>query len=398
VRRRNLARTVASAAQAVAPAASGVISLAAVRTAGVETWGGFLAAMVLVNLVAQVAAFGSREHLLRAFSRDPSGIRSAWQRNVAARAWLLLPGPCVFLAAGWSLGATALLVAWLAGVFVTRSHDPVIAYRRAFTVGLAIELGATAATTAAILALGGSLTVEALIAIHAAVAVGRAGILAAWFGVAAVPRRLPRLDIPELRAGWRFFALTFSGAVQSRVDLYVVAALLPAAALGEYGVLTGFVAIGQSLAAAVLTPIVPALYRLPRSRVVRVAVRTVAFGVPVTLAGTGAIWLGLELLYGIDLPRLAVAAAAAAMLPCFLYTPLVYLRFRDGREDAVIAISLLGLVVSLVGTLALAPQLGIAGAMLAAAFGQVAIAGGHVILTLRPRPRPAFASTPGSGS
>lgn len=390
MRPRSFRRAVASVAQTVAPAASGLVSILAVRTAGVETWGEFVAAMIVVTLAAQVANFGSRDYLLREFSREPGAIATAWRRNVAARAWLLVPGPVVFLATGARPSVAALLMVWLMATFLVRSYDPVVAYRRAFGFALVVELAATAVTSAVVLLVGRSLTAESLIATFALVTALRAASLIARFGLARLPRlpvRVPRPDIGELRSSWPFFVLTFSGALQSRVDLYVVAALLPAAALGTYGVLTSFVLLTQSTSAALLAPIVPQLYRLPRARVFAAATRLLAIGLPVTLAAITLTWLCLEWFYEIELSSSTLAAAWAAMLPSFLYAPFAYLWFREGRPRIVIGGSLVGLVVGLAGAIALAPGLGVAGAMVAAAASQASIAGFHLIAVLRGRSR-----------
>lgn len=384
MRRKQLGRTVASLARTAVPAAGAVISLLAVDAAGIATWGAFVGALVLVNLSAQVANFGSRDHLLREFSREPGAIRVAWQRNVVARAWLLPLGPVLFLASGSDLARTAAMTAWLLGLFVSQSHDAVVAYRRAFTFALSLELASVGLTSAAVLILGAALTPEDLIVVFALVAVLKAVTLAMRFRLFGPATWRLRPDLSEFHSSWPFFLLTFSGAVQARVDLYVVALLLPAAALGAYGVLTNFVLLVQSMAGALLAPVVPSLYRLARSSVLAVAARLFAGGVPLTLVAAATTWLCLETLYGIQLAPLTLIAAWAAMLPCFLYSPLVYLCFREGRQRAVVAASLLGAGIGLMGTLLLAPRLGIAGAMVSAAVAQAAIAGFHVARVLRP--------------
>ena len=392
-RRRLLRRTATSVAQASTPLATAAISLLAVRVAGVATWGAFLAALIIVRLAAQVANFGVRDHLLRDFSRAPGSLAEAWRRNVGGRSWLLLPGPVLFVATGAPPERVAVMTAWLVAIFVAQSYDPIVAYRRAFGVTLALEVVATAVTCLAILILGGGLTADALIAVSAGVAIARAVALAARFGGLGLGRIRPGLDLGELRAGGPFFALTFSGAIGSRVDLYVVAAVLAPAELGTYGLLTNFVLLVQSMAGALLAPIVPPLYRLARRGVVTGAVRLLAVGVPLTLLGTIGTWLCLRSLYGVEVGPVAIGAAWLAMLPCYLYLPLVYLLFREGRAGAVVAVNLLGIVVAGIGTAVLAPPLGIAGAMLAAAGAQVAIATGHVVLVLRPAPPPIPAAT-----
>jgi O-antigen/teichoic acid export membrane protein len=382
-RRRRIIRTVASVAQTGAQAASVAISLLAVQLAGIGTWGVFLAAMVLVRLCAQVANFGSRDRLLVEFAREPGRMAGSWQRNVAARAWLLALGPPVFLAAGADLPRAAAMTAWLVGLFVAQSYDSLVAYRRAFGFAFWLEVGGTVLTAGAILVRGAALTADDLILAFALIASLKATALAVRFG--AFTPRFGRPDPAELRRSWSFFLLTFSGALQARVDLYIVALLLPPEDLGAYGVLTNFVLLTQSLAGALLAPVLPLLYRLSRAGVWRSVVRMLVIGVPLTLAAATVTLICLELLYGIHPSPLAIAAAWAAMVPCFLFTPLVHFQFRRGEARLVVAGSVLGTVVSLAGTLALAPGLGIAGAMVAAALAQFGIAAFHVVLFQRNR-------------
>lgn len=364
------------------PVLSVLVSLLAIRNAGVDTWGAFVGAMVLVNLCAQVADFGSRDALVRAFSREPGAMTVAWRTAAASRVPLLVVGPIVFVIAGSEPVAVALMVMWLLGQFTARLHDGLVAYRRAFAYSLGVEVSAVGLTLAAVALSGRAISVTLLLA---------AFTIAAWLRAAAMIRRFDALrpgpgwvaSWAELRRSWPFFGLTFSGAVQSRVDLYVVAALLPAPMLGTYQVLTSFVLLGQSLAGALLGPIVPALYRLSRSGVLRGTRRLAFAGLAVATLGIAGTSVALDRLYGLSVPPGGLLAAWVAMLPAFAYLPLVHLAFRDGDERIVLAANLAGLGVAGVGALVLVPVLGLTGAMLASAAAQVAILALHLVRTVR---------------
>jgi O-antigen/teichoic acid export membrane protein len=190
-----------------------------------------------------------------------------------------------------------------------------------------------------------------------------------------------RFDPAELRRSWPFFALTFSGALQSRIDLYVVAALLAPAEVGAYQVLTAVVLLVQSLSGALLNPVAPALYRAARPAVVAGARRLLAVGVLVCTAGTVALVVGVAWLYDLALTPGLLGLSWLAMLPAFGYLPLVYLAFREGDERVVVAANVIGILLSGALALALAPRLGLPGAMASAAAGQAAILVIHVVRT-----------------
>jgi O-antigen/teichoic acid export membrane protein len=276
----------------------------------------------------------------------------------------------------------ALLTAWLLCQFTARMHDALVSYRRAFAFSLGVEVAAVGMTLAIVAVSGAAISVPLLLVAFTLAAWLRAIAMAARFDVLR-PGPGWRASRGELRRSWPFFGLTFSGALQSRIDLYVVAALLPDPVVGTYQVLTSFVLLVQSLAGALLGPIVPALYRLSRAGVRRGARRLGLAGLGVATAGIAVTWLAMTWLYHVDLPPGALLAAWIAMLPVYGYLPLIHLAFRDGDERIVLAANLAGIAVAGAGAVLLAPSLGLTGAMLAAAAAQVAILVLHVIRTAR---------------
>jgi O-antigen/teichoic acid export membrane protein len=167
--------------------------------------------------------------------------------------------------------------------------------------------------------------------------------------------------------------LTFSGALQSRIDLYVVAALLAPAEVGAYQVLTAVVLLVQSMSGALLNPVVPALYRAARPVVVAGARRLLFAGSLVCTAGALGLVGGAAWLYQLDFAPTLLGVSWLAMLPPFGYLPLVYLAFREGDERVVVIANVIGILLSGALALVLAPRFGLTGAMASAATGQAAI-------------------------
>jgi O-antigen/teichoic acid export membrane protein len=300
-------------------------------------------------------------------------------------------GPVAFLVLGSSVTLAAFLTIWLVALFAARIHDSVVVWQRAFGFALGVEFGAAIATVAGVLMLGAGATPELLVGLFAAVATGRALAHAVHFRVLRAGSGW-RFDPDELRRSWPFFALTFSGALQSRIDLYVVAALLAPAEIGAYQVLTAVVLLVQSMSGALLNPVVPALYRAARPQVIAGARRLLLTGVLVSTAGVVVLVLGVAWLYELSLTPGLVAVSWLAMLPAFGYLPLVYLAFREGDERVVVVANVIGILLSGALALVLVPRFGLVGAMASAAAGQVAIA---VIHAMRTRVQREHAAVPG---
>lgn len=365
----------ASIANAVTlPGARALISLAVVRIAGVETWGSFVGALLAVQLAASVIDWGSRDALVRAFSRSPATIEATWRSATITRALFLPLGSVAFLAMGFTPIDVAWMTIWLCTLFVSRMHDALVTQWRAFGFATLVEVAVTAGTVAAVLVIGQATSLGGLIALFAIGAVARAVAFVVRFSVLRPSAWSGRMDLGSLREGWPFFALNFSGALGSRVDLYLVALLLTAADLGRYQALTGLVLVVQSLAGAVLAPSVPAIYRLSHSAIRAISLRLAGAGVGLTLLGLLAIWAALRFLYRIDLPAVVFALAWLATLLPWLYLTQVHLAFRAGQERLVVGANLAAIGVVALSTLLLVPSLGIAGAMAGAAAGQAMVA------------------------
>jgi O-antigen/teichoic acid export membrane protein len=352
--------------------------------------------MIVVQLAAQVADFGSRDALVRDLSRAPGRWAEAWRTGVASRVPLLAAGSALFW---WLTGdpvRAGLLSAWLVALFLARVHEALVAYRRRFATGLVIDLGAAGATLGLLLVAGAGVTPDALLALFTVTAVARASAYALAFPCLRLGPGWA-LHLPVLRRAWPFFALTFSGALQSRVDLYVVAAVLPAAAVGQYQVLASCVLLAQSLAGALLNPVVPALYRATRAFVVAGVRRLLRIGILVATCGIAGVATLVSWLYQVPVSAGLLVGAWLAIAAAFAYLPLVYLAFREGGERVVVGANLVGIGVSGSLALLLAPVFGLAGAMAGAAAGQLAILGVHLWRTRRARPAEAGAQAMPSG-
>jgi O-antigen/teichoic acid export membrane protein len=380
-----LGRVAASAGRVAAvPLASALVSLLVVTSAGAAVWGEYVAVLIIVGLGAQVADFGSRDALLRDLASSPTtAFRRAWRVAFASRLPLLVLLPPIFVriandpvVAGW-------LTLWAVALFVVRLHEAPVVVAGRFGAALGLELAAAVALGLVAVLRGPRLAASDLVVASALLTLARGLALSRLLGTVTLGGWASSVHITELRRSWPFFALGVTGALQPRVDLLIVAATLPAQALGEYQVLANIVLLAYGLAGSLVAPIVPGLYRAPRATVIRAAARSLRLGVAVALLAAGAAWLATSRLYGFSLPPAALVASAIAMAPAFGYSVLVTLAFREGQERLVLAGSVAGILAAAVAGLALIPSTGIGGAMVAAACSQMTVLGVHVARTAR---------------
>jgi hypothetical protein len=169
-----------------------LVALLVVRLASVERWGEVVPLLLGVQLAAHVAGWGQKEYLLRAFSRAPAQLAAAWQTSLLTRLPLLALAGVLAALLGLPAHQWGLVLLWLLGLVLAQAHEPLVAYRRAFGLALAIDLTTLGLLLAAIAGLAGlagaaGLTLDWLLLLFALVHLGKAVALLLCFRRTALP-------------------------------------------------------------------------------------------------------------------------------------------------------------------------------------------------------------------
>ena len=408
------------------PLLNPIVSLAVVRLAGPSLWGDFVGVLIVVQLAAHVVAWGNKEYLLRQFSFSPAQAAHAWQSSLATRLLLFVAlfGAAVVIAlSGFAAYPFAPVIGWTLGLVVYQSFDVIVLYKKSFVFSAAVELVGLGLVVAAILRLGARIDLDSLVVLFAgatwlkalamairfrrpflAVAIRpfayapRSPSLCSGSGTLRLRSPLPsvgdfagqasqgrlqslsqRFDLRYFEQAFPFFALGLTGLLQSRIDLYVANTFLPRSEVAQYQVFTTFVLLLQSASNFVLAPFVKNIYRAHLRSILGLSSRLLALGVLVVLSGMVAVWAILKAYYDFDLPPGALVLGGMASLPVFFYLPMIYALYKIGAQSAVVKINLIGVGVSFALSVALLPQVGLAGALGAAAAAQCCMAAAYAM-------------------
>lgn len=371
------------------PALAPLVSLLVVRLASVELWGAFVPCLIAVQLAVHLSAWGNRDFVLRALARTPAAGGALWRSSLVTRAPLLLLLPAALLAVGVPAGRVVLLVLWAAAAFVQQAHDAVVAARRRFATAAAVEAAGVAATAGLLAARGAALDLDALVAAFAAVAAVKAAVLAVLFRRTTLDGAAWRVDAALLVSSLPFVALGAAGMVQSRADLWMVAAFLPGREVGTYQVLLALAVWLQTLPAVLLAPSLRALYRTRRGLLESLAPRLFVVGLAVAPPYLLAVDLALRRLWRIDVAALDLVLVGLLALPAWATVPRVYALSRADGQRRVVAITLAGAALNLALAAALLPRLGITGALAGAATAQWAMLAAYLMPLGAARPAAA---------
>jgi len=352
-----------------------LVSFLVIRQAGLAHWGAFVTVLISVQLAGHTLSWGNKEYLLRAFAREPATMAATWQDTFQTRALLFLPlwGVLALLLppalAGW-------LFLWLLGLLLYQSHDVLVVYRQAFGFAAAVELAAVGLLVAGVLWWGEGITTVRLTALFALVFLAKGIAFAGRFyrdtGLFPGIRQQAdgqkgKLNLHYFGLAFPFFLLSFSGMVQSRIDLYVVDYFLPATDVGRYQVFINLLIYLQAAANFILLPFVKTIYRLEYAVIARLGRRLAALGAVLLPPALALVYLVLRYLYQIELSLSYYLWGALFVWPLFFYLPIIYALYQKNRQNVVIGVNLAGITVNLALDLWLLPRVGLVGVVASAA-------------------------------
>ncbi len=352
-----------------------LLSFLVIRLASVELWGEFVQILIVVQLGAHIAGWGNREYLLRSFSRTPATISWEWRSSLLTRLPLLLPlwvALILLFPALWPL-----LVVWSLALFFAQSYDVLVVYRRRFSTAAVVEIASLFVVLGAVVWGRDSLSPGYLAALFAAVHVLKALAYGLLFrrdiasNRAAEPTfvtHLRSLFYPRyFTLAMPFFLLTFSGMLQSRIDLYAVNIFLTPTDVAQYQVFINFLLYLQAAAGFIMQPFVKSIYRLDYPAIRKISFRLAALGFLAVPPGLVALFLLLTRLYEIYLPAGMYAWGALYVLPIYFYLPAIYALYKAEQQNTVIKINFLGVGLNFALSMLLLPRVGMEGALISAA-------------------------------
>lgn len=355
--------------QLLVPAGNLLVSLLVVRLAAPELWGSFVKILVWITLASQIAMWGSKEFLLRHFSKAPAQVTEWWQNNLVSRLPVALLTTLLLI---YLIPATYLLFAlvWYFFLFFTHSFEVLVIYQRKFVATILIESLGFGLLLAGIFASGSNLNLWYLL-IGFTIIQGLKCLLYAWlFRHFIIKHRHWKFGKTHLFGTVSFFLLAITGLLQSRTDLYIVTILLPEEPTAFYQVWISMMLYLQASAQFIILPYVKNIYRLPLSGLKKVRRWLAGFGTVIIPAGLGMAWLIAKYAFGFALDWTILIWSGLIAIPVFLYLPLIYCCYRCNGERQMLGLNLVALLVNAALSLWWINIYGINGALAASATSQ----------------------------
>jgi O-antigen/teichoic acid export membrane protein len=346
-----------------------IISAVVIRRYSASLWGEFIQVLIVVQFAVSIVAWGNKEYLLREFSRNPGQISRHWQSSLATRLLIATAVVIFFILTVYPRNLGALFIFWGLGQLLYQSMDVIIVYRKDFPFAALIEVLSFSGMLLTITLFSEGFSLKALVTLYAAVTITKALVLFIRYRryTLSLPKKNLRLtgliDVHYLRLAFPFFLLSFSGMLNSRIDLYTVRFFLSAEELARYQVLINMLLYIQALAAVILTPFLKNIYRMKHKSVHRISANLFRFGIFITVPGLLAISLILTQWYGFSFSYPYYILGFLFVVPIYYYLPIIYTLFRIERQGLVLGVNFLGIAINLLMNILLIPAIGLIGAL-----------------------------------
>jgi len=337
-----------------------------------QVWGEFVSILLFILFAAACANFGSREFLLRQFSRQPGNFRRYFTLNFYARLpillFLMVVAFFIFpLEPAFFIGISLL------GIYISQSFEAIIIFEKKFALSAILEsiLGILFFLT--VLSLRLEISPALIMKIFAGMQLLKA-IVFVYFFFDAFEKKGFVLDFPLLKESLPFFLLMFMGFLASKNDVYLVGIFLNKAELAEYQVINSLCLFAMGTSGFFYTPFTKNIYRNDEA-VIRKMKNILAFlGLIVAVVAVAVIYFVTDYYLKALVPGYFYTVTFIYIFPSFVYGIEIVKLYRYHMEMKVARYIFLGIIVSMILTTGfLYFGLGITGALMGSAAAQLAV-------------------------
>lgn len=351
------------------PAIAIVFSYIIIQSSGKELFGEFVPFLLYFHLANIVTNWGSKDFLLRSFSREPRSKVQSWQALFIARlpiVLLVIACAFVFFPIDFSLYISMSIVF----AYVSNGVQPMINDQRDYSSVILIELlGFFVLVTLCLYFAPLDLT-ELLIVF---------AMYQALRGISYAIRFLKFFRFRALSLEWKlllisfpFFLMAIAGFLQGKFDLYIFESFATPVELADYQIISGFLMFSQGIATIILMPYVRNIYRMNQESLVKVKRWMILVGIPLQLVSTSVIYVLLRWLFDFEADLIQTLLFFLIGYPSFVFSVHVFSAFAQGKEKYILLISLISAGLNgLMSLILLSLDLGITGVLVAHALAQL---------------------------
>ncbi len=359
-----------------------IFSVIIIRSYSAELWGSFAQFMLMMTFISQVTAWGSKDYLVREFSRN-NRLAPLWQTSLISRTVIFLPLIPVLWLSGQDQTTAILFAFWCLANFGARSFDSVIVFERKFKAAVLVEGAGFVMVLIFLSQMHENISLGILMVLFSASAVLKTLLYVALFRKTCIASFNGSMSSQYLILSVPYFLPPLISFLNAKADTFAIALTLPQKEVGEYYILVSLLSYCHAVAALALVPFLKNIYRIRNESLLKIKKSFFLGGMAwaaICLAGT---YVALEHIYQIHFDAPVYLVSALALPPFFIYYLVMQEFFKNDKPYTVVYINFAGAVVNFITSLVLIRFLGFIGGLLSFAIMQWIIMAGFMFAVKR---------------
>lgn len=301
-----------------------------------DLWGAFTEILLFTMFSTIVFNWGSKEHLLRKFSKIPSEIKKTFSEDLLMRLPLLM----VFMVVAY-LFFTAenafWIGCWMFGRFLSYSFEVVVLYKKKFRLSLLFETLSFFVFFCLIYFTSEKigLSLNFLLIFYSLYQLLK-GLLFTIYFKDLLSFRNARFDPKYFKYTFSFFLLALVGFLASKLDVYLAGIFFTKKDLSEYQIINNLLLFTMSLTSLIYSPFTKILYRSPSQSFQKQKKLLAFIGLPVALLSSILIYFVLNLYFEFHLKAIFIIISILYIYPVYIYSLDVVNLFKHHKEANVV--------------------------------------------------------------
>ena len=349
-------------AQFAVPVSNIAVSILVVRWFSASLWGEYVEHLLVVSLVLTVVSWGSKDFLLKRYSKAPQRIAQDLQRSIIGKLVILVLLSVIFWAVPMPGLEKGLLIMWIWTRAAWQVFESLNTYRRLFVQVAVVEVVLVFGIIFCLIQY--PIDINGLLLLFIVVDLLKV-VLYAGINRKYIQRWKDMGRWKSfLQDSFPFFLLTLSSLAASRADVYLLSMWEETNTLAQYQIITNFIQYAHLLATAIMIPFLKNIFRLKFDSIQQLEQQFIGLGVILGGLLTAGIYILTTFLYQFEMSYIVITLIYLNIVVFYFYFLRIPAGFSFNKMWSVIFVmSLMGGINLLLGILII-PTLGMIGGLL----------------------------------
>jgi O-antigen/teichoic acid export membrane protein len=292
-------------------------------------------------------------------------MKNYWMESFSSRLFLLIPVLLLAYIIFPNLSVVFYLSIWIVLRFFTQAFEAPILFSRKFNINIIAESIGLVFTISSLLLFNTELSLNHVLLLITIGYVLKTIVLVIYFRTYFSFEYTLIPNFKKLQNLLPFMMLGFAAVIQQKSDMICVVWMSSKIEIAQYQVFSSFLLFLQSFPGLVSGPFIKNLYRLPKSSYPKIQRYFVGIGFIISILGILITYLIVTYIYHFQLSLFIYLLGFLYGLLTYFYMLKILILFKNNKQNQVMSISVLFILVNFICCLILIPILKIEGAVLA---------------------------------